>query len=175
MVHPSLILNCVTAVSGDIMLSERGGIGSHLATCDDQEHTKWTFWPKCQHRSRAVVHRKTSSDLLQEEGTGHVRIQLWIQRVSQTARPCSGSDLIPVPITGRKICSPRPPPVRRKPEQAGWEEAEGYSGQVPGDLAQGNKSHCGKWVMPLIFLKGKEESWGMAEKTFRQLLSLRQK
>lgn len=43
MVHPSLTLSFVTAVSADAMLLEREGIGSHLATCDDEEHTKWTF------------------------------------------------------------------------------------------------------------------------------------
>lgn len=122
------------------------------------------FWPKCQHRNRGIVYRNTSSELLQEEGTEHVRIQLWIQSIWQIPCPCSGSDLIPVPITVRKICSPCPPPMRRKPEQAGWEEAVGHTGQAPGALAQGNKSQGGKWVMLLISWKEKKNRGGRQRK-----------
>lgn len=95
MVHPSLILNCVTAVSDDVMLSEREGIGSHLASCDDQEHTKWNFLTQVSARIREIAHRNRSSVLLQEEGTARdARIQLWMQRVSQISLPKFSSDLI---------------------------------------------------------------------------------
>lgn len=119
------------------------------------------FWPRCQHGIRGIAHRNTSSALLQEEGTAHgARIQLWMQRVSQIPLPKFRLWPHPVPIAVRKSCSPRPPPVSRKPEQASWEEAVGHSGQAPRALAQGSKSQGGKWVMPLISWKEKKNRGG---------------
>lgn len=173
--HPSSILSCVTAVSGGITLSEREGTGSHLATCDDQNWQNGRFWPKCQHRNRGTAHRNTSSELLQEEGTEHVRIQLWIQRVSQIPLPVFRLWSHPCPYGSEKELLT----TSISCEEETWASKLGGScrTQWPGSWSFSPREQVTGWEMShaIDFLKGKEDSWGKAEKTFRQLFSLRQK
>lgn len=131
------------------------------ATCDDWEHSKWTFLTQV---SIGIEEFSQNYKLWTIAGKRGWRCQ--DPAVDPEAFTNSHVQALISSLPVRKSCSPRP-----LPEEETWASKLGGScrTQWPSSWSFSPREQVTGWEMShaMDFLKGKEELWGKAEKTFR--------